>query len=128
MKTCKIQWVDDQGRPTPDENPAIGEAYLVEHMLYGTQYVDGKVHIEESEHFPICAEHAQRLKGHEMRYWRFVPYQTTSEIYQNILDEAMKAKWSIEECGNKELALEHINQVICDIKSLKDGRVRENQG
>lgn len=41
--TCQIQWIDCNGRPTPDQNEAIGVAAFT---LHG-----------ETRRFPICAAH-----------------------------------------------------------------------
>lgn len=69
MPKCKIQWIDQNGEPTPDDNEAIGEVWRVAN----TQIHHGRqIHFSESEHFPICAEHALRLP---MPHWEFEPYQ-----------------------------------------------------
>jgi hypothetical protein len=44
--TCKIQWIDCKGDPTPDERVAIGEVYTQD---------------EPGRRWPICAEHAKFL-------------------------------------------------------------------
>jgi hypothetical protein len=59
---CKIQWIDEKGAPTPDDNEAIGVAvcWAVDHgerTLLG----DGKS-------IPICAKHAARLKEHHISW------------------------------------------------------------
>lgn len=62
---CEIQWIDWQGKPTPDANEAIGYAWVEAHTLT----IDGRlIHTPESKHFPICAKHAKRLP---MPHWRF---------------------------------------------------------
>lgn len=68
MTTCKIQWIDENGETTPDQNPMIGFAWTVER----DEIIEGrKVHIEGSERYPICAEHAKRLSKPDMNIWRF---------------------------------------------------------
>lgn len=69
-KTCKIRWIDSLGNPTPDDNPAIGEAW---HVGYSN------VWIEESNRFPICARHAILLTNPGMEHWRFKPYTVKKE-------------------------------------------------
>jgi hypothetical protein len=75
--TCKIQWVDEDGKPTPDDNPAIGRAWTVAHDFTAQGY---KRHADESDHYPICADHAKRGKLNKMtrrfladgmEWWRF---------------------------------------------------------
>jgi hypothetical protein len=72
--TCKIAWVDKQGKPTPDSNPAVGEAWIISYTHYHHMYLTGKAEFPESEHFPICAEHLKRFQEPGMQYWRFEPY------------------------------------------------------
>jgi hypothetical protein len=43
MLTCKIQWIDCQGQPTPDDNPALGFA------------------VHQGIYYPICAQHKDTL-------------------------------------------------------------------
>jgi len=72
MCTCRIQWIDSQGNPTPDANPAVGVAWTVDyyHMMR-----DGHViHFTESEAFPICEAHRARMDAPETAFWRFAPY------------------------------------------------------
>lgn len=52
MTTCKIQWIDDAGNPTPDSNPAITEVRCV---------FSGSPGSKPSEWFPICAEHLKQM-------------------------------------------------------------------
>jgi len=56
---CKIRWIDKNGKRTPDKNLAIGE---VQCLLPGET---------NSEWFPICKEHAQRLKTENLTNWTF---------------------------------------------------------
>ena len=57
--TCKIQWVDSDGNPTPDSNRAVvmvraRESVLVRH--------DGSVYTAPpSEWFLCCADHVARI-------------------------------------------------------------------
>lgn len=70
---CQIQWIDDKGNPTPDENEAVGHVYVEEHVYIRP---DGTgVKIDRSKDFGICADHLKRfhddhLLGHN---WVFVP-------------------------------------------------------
>lgn len=56
MKTCRIQWIDKHGKPTPDSNPAIMECRTKDRVLekYGTR-------IEASQWYPVCRDHYSRL-------------------------------------------------------------------
>ena len=73
--TCKIRWIDADGQPTPDDNPAIGEAWMVEYTLEKLSGPSGPIRIPGSKRTPICAEHEQRIRGYEMRHWRFERYK-----------------------------------------------------
>lgn len=79
MVTCAIQWIDSNGKPTPDTNEAIGSA------LCTTHYADGT--ITKSEAFPICRDHLARMQGTwvppmgrpayagiRSQHWTFAPY------------------------------------------------------
>ena len=74
MPTCKIKWVNELGHVTPDENEAVGEAWIIPHLEYGSTYINGMHAYKESQHYPICAEHAKLIRGEKYRYWKFVPY------------------------------------------------------
>jgi hypothetical protein len=68
-ETCRIQWIDESGNPTPDSNTAIGWARTYEHDL---AWGNGRTyHHDASEWFPICAEHALRLSRPGMWMWEF---------------------------------------------------------
>jgi len=71
VPTCKIQWVDEKGRPTPDQFPAIGQVYRV---AYDEELNGRRVHFEESERFPICSRHYEQLFKPGMQHWRFEPF------------------------------------------------------
>jgi hypothetical protein len=69
--TCKIQWVSDEGKPTPDDNSAIG---CVRRVGYREPYptaLNGCIEYKTTEWFPICAAHAQRLTERGMQHWEF---------------------------------------------------------
>lgn len=70
MKTCKIQWIDGQGNPTPDTNIAVGEAWMPERTY--TMSDGRRVFFGESERFPICLEHLKRMRVERLdKTWRF---------------------------------------------------------
>lgn len=71
-ETCAIQWVDEQGNATPDSNPAVGRAYMAARVV---QFSHGGVRMDESTHYPICAEHRARMiaEGLESEHWHFEP-------------------------------------------------------
>ncbi len=79
---CEIQWVDDDGKPTPDENEAIGHAWRV---AYVGQYSGRGVKHEESKHYPVCAAHRARMIADEKddpegaKHWRFEPLASAQE-------------------------------------------------
>lgn len=72
-KKCAIQWIDKSGKPTPDENDAIGYVYVEKH-----EYIlHGEVKVRKrSESFPICANHVLRLP---IAHWKFYPYHTKEQ-------------------------------------------------
>lgn len=58
---CKIQWIDENGRPTPDENEAT---VLIRMKAHDPVMADGRtVHIDESEWYPCCASHYAQLEN-----------------------------------------------------------------
>jgi hypothetical protein len=66
--TCQIRWIDADGNPTDDTNPAIGRVRTKEHW----QMIAGRnTHFTQSEWFHICAEHAKHLDEPGMEYWEF---------------------------------------------------------
>ncbi len=53
MTTCKIQWIDKNGKPTPDSNPCVGYVRCLGYPVYeNPAYVP-----TPSDWIPICAEH-----------------------------------------------------------------------
>jgi hypothetical protein len=65
VPTCKIQWIDSEGKCTPDQNPAVAIAHAHESIwLRPAGGEDNRVvgysnKIVES--FPICRAHLGRL-------------------------------------------------------------------
>ena len=66
--TCQIQWIDKDGKPTPDTNPAIGRCWT---MARRTLICGRLLDFPESQHFLICAEHAAQISG--LPGWTFEP-------------------------------------------------------
>lgn len=65
---CRVQWIGPDGRPTPDDRPAVGVVWLPERQ----QVVCGRtLTFAETQRFPICAAHAARLREPGMELWRF---------------------------------------------------------
>lgn len=68
--TCKIQWVDDKGFSTPDQNPAVGDAIH-------TSQNGGVCTVRR---FPICENHLKQMpkgvsiNGSYSSWWEFVSY------------------------------------------------------
>lgn len=67
---CKIQWIDKDGKPTPDDNEAIGLAVCYSLDVDGGLTTDGKA-------YPICEAHAYRLK-HRHVSWPATKMQVTT--------------------------------------------------
>lgn len=85
-RTCKIQWIDAHGNPTPDSNPAIGECWVVEHVH---QIAGRGVRLPESERYPICHEHARQLDAPGMHHWRFERY-TLADLFERFADTSWR--------------------------------------
>jgi hypothetical protein len=66
--TCRIRWIDKSGNPTPDDNEAVALCWIEPHDddIYGRV-----VHIEQSDVFPICADHLVRLQVERYRHWTY---------------------------------------------------------
>ena len=67
---CTTQWVDENGKPTPDDNPAT---CLVWRVAYIEQYHGRAVRFSETLKFACCAEHAKQLSKPGMEHWRCEP-------------------------------------------------------
>ena len=75
---CQIQWIDDNGKPTPDDNDAIMMAHshkpkwLLSSGGPGNKQVGYEEEIQQS--FPICEKHYASVSPN-MRYprgmWEF---------------------------------------------------------
>jgi hypothetical protein len=66
--TCQIQWIDAQGNPTPDTNPAIGRVRTKDRW----QIIAGSnIHFTQSDWYCICAEHAKRMSDPGMDIWEW---------------------------------------------------------
>jgi hypothetical protein len=72
---CQIQWIDCDGKPTPDQNEAIGLASITSHG--------------QTQRFPICAAHlasmgqvhsgrCRHVSAHGSR-WVFEPFEQGAE-------------------------------------------------
>ena len=64
LVTCRIQWIDENGKPTPDTRPAVvmirSTGKSLQRYLYESQ---GRiVEAQPSEWFPCCAEHLARAE------------------------------------------------------------------
>lgn len=66
---CAIQWVGEDGNPTPDYNDAIGIVHMPAHTE--TTRAGNTIHYERSRDWPICAEHAKHLSERGMHIWKF---------------------------------------------------------
>lgn len=63
---CEIKWIDKEGNPTPDNNPAI---MLVRTRARVQQFHGRALQFSESPWFPICACHAKQLSEPGMEIW-----------------------------------------------------------
>jgi hypothetical protein len=63
---CQIQWIDDQGNPTPDTNPAIARVRTKARV---EQHHGRSIKFEQSDWYCICAEHAKQLGEPGMHIW-----------------------------------------------------------
>lgn len=68
---CRIQWIDKHGRPTPDENAAIGVVWRESYEYVNS--VGTIVRFNETEKFPICEEHYQVFVNEQLdaQHWYF---------------------------------------------------------
>lgn len=60
---CQVSWVDEHGKPTPDENDAVMMAHFHE-PIWGTPGPGNKIQgysEKVRESFPICAQHYARV-------------------------------------------------------------------
>lgn len=77
---CQIQWIDEDGRRTPDDNEAVAMAH-VHRSIWAFPNGDPANHIvgyaeDIANSYPICAEHLKRLKspwGTPIRGWSSTP-------------------------------------------------------
>jgi hypothetical protein len=79
MPKCQIKWIDQDGKPTPDENEAIGECWIEAYVENCAYAMAGVIQHPRSDNFPICAEHAKQLSKHGMHHWRFAVYEANPE-------------------------------------------------
>ena len=64
--TCQIRWIDLNGTPTDDSNPAI---YRVRTKARVQQIGGRGVKYEQSQWFNCCAEHFKRMGDPGMEIW-----------------------------------------------------------
>ena len=70
---CKIQWINDKGQPTPDENEAIGKVRTLPH----DSVIAGRtIHFDGSEWFPICSKHLEEYYSRQLytENWEYVSF------------------------------------------------------
>jgi hypothetical protein len=68
MCKCKIQWIDSNGNPTPDDNDAVAMATCYDPRTFGSA---------GSDSFPICAKHAEQALT--LEYWKLSPLPNVIE-------------------------------------------------
>ena len=73
---CTIQWVDENGDPTPDDNEAVGIVYIKEHTKESRYYPTGHYHFPQSRAYPICEKHLGRFYSEHLskEHWVFVEF------------------------------------------------------
>jgi hypothetical protein len=83
MCKCKIQWIDRNGTPTPDDNDAVAMATCYDPSTFGK---------EGSESFPICLAHAEQAIS--LEHWKLSPLpkvkESIMEAFPKDGDEIMK--------------------------------------
>ena len=85
---CEIKWVDECGRPTPDENEAVGYAHSHESIWsmpcggINNKIVGYNPHVIRQS-FPVCAEHMAEAERQRLSLanggWSFTPLVLTPE-------------------------------------------------
>jgi hypothetical protein len=63
---CVIQWIDETGMPTPDNNQAVA---IVTRMSWTEKREDGDC-VYTLHSYPICQEHLKRLP---IKHWSIIP-------------------------------------------------------
>lgn len=84
-QTCRIQWIDAKGDPTPDQNLAVGRVRIQE-RTYPQIYPDKTrlIHHPASNWTPICKEHAQLVSS--LPGWTFEPFDEVARIYGPVVE------------------------------------------
>jgi hypothetical protein len=67
---CEIEWVDSNGQPTPDMNPAVCRVRCKARV---EQHHGRAIEFSESKWFACCAKHAERLSDPGMHIWECEP-------------------------------------------------------
>ena len=72
---CQIRWIDSEGKPTPDDNDAVGVVYR---PGFYEQWRGDVLEYPTTDPLFICAEHAKRCQGpgHDQAIrgrWVFIP-------------------------------------------------------
>ena len=84
---CTIQWIDEEGKPTPDQNDAVMMAHYHRPKWSlpggGPGNTITGYHEEIERSFPICKEHYSRVTP-KLRWpvggWSFEPIPSSSSI------------------------------------------------
>ena len=102
---CQIKWIDANGNDTPDENDAIGLAYMRDNRG------------EWSEGHPICKAHAAQLVAYHIS-WPGTDHEIVTEWKlerfakrQGELRSTCKAKWEGQRCGETLTASDLLDNV-----------------
>ena len=73
---CQARWIGLDGKPTPDENPAVAIAHAHKALWshpggHPDNRIVGYSTTEIAESFPICADHLPQLRG--LKGWSVSP-------------------------------------------------------
>lgn len=137
---CEIQWFDERGQPTPDDNPPIGRVRTKAATLttvWHERAEGGAVRKERTLHMPagewlrVCTEHANRLRDPdkvEMWEWEWeiappddTPFGTKKAAVAAASDAGGKF---IETTGTTDMATWPVETWLGFIESIVAAYVR----
>jgi hypothetical protein len=84
---CQIRWIDEKGKPTPDENDAVAMAHFHKPIWsVPTGAPDNRImgySDEIQESFPICQAHLDMVKLNFVA-WTFTPIQIDAAVDEGL--------------------------------------------
>lgn len=120
MRTCQIQWIDDQGNPTPDHNPAVAMIQCKGYPLKGNPSYKPN----PSEIFACCATHLAQMPNDGI--WTVVetltpePSPPIFAAWHNVAPMRTRAIW--ERCYGKVRATVEVMHFRCMVDLYCDGK------